>query len=388
MNISKQWAFVLGVGGGVLLFLAAWLLLAPMRPQEVAVLPTAVSPTATLLPSPTPSPSPTTTRPPARVTYSTRSPAKSVVPPPTPPEPTTPPTATPPPSPEPTLEPTPTPSTTALIGPPWLLYLNRFRAMALVPPVSADERLSTGSLWHSRYMVKNDNAIAHAEDPSNPYYDADGHRAAQNGNIFATSQLDADYIWGINFWVSAPFHLVPMIDPRLAVVGFGSYSEVGGSVQMAAVLDVGSGPLRTQPDASYPLVFPAEGSNVWVVRNSMYEWPDPLQSCPGYSRPVGAPIVLQLGDGKVTPQVSSHVLRLGDIALESCLFDETSYRNSDAYAQGVGRRILDRRDAIVIIPRYPLGVGQRYTVQVVANGQTYTWQFTTFRSAEEAAAVE
>jgi hypothetical protein len=111
----------------------------------------------------------------------------------------------------------------------------------------------------------------------------------------------------------------------------------------------------------------------------MYEWPDPLAGCPGFARPSGAPLVLQLGDGSLTPRVTSHRLMDGNQVLESCRFDETTYTNSNAFAQGTGREILNQRDAVVIIPRHELAMGRTFTVEVVANGQTYTWSFSTRR---------
>ncbi|GAB4280458.1 MAG: hypothetical protein Kow0080_33340 [Candidatus Promineifilaceae bacterium] len=321
----------------------------------------------------------TATSPPTAVSGPVISVEPTITPPPTAttapttiPEPTTTPLPTPAP------EPTPT-ETPAILGPDWLIYFNGFRAMSGLSPVTASEPLSQGSLWHSQYMVKNDDAIAHAEDPANPYYDQAGHQAAKNGNIFATSQIEANYIWSFNFWVSAPFHLVPMIDPRLQSVGYGNYNEAIGSVQMAAVMDVRSAEINPLPDVTYPIFFPGDGSSTWIVRHSLYEWPDPLESCPGFSRPTGAPIVLQIGDGSRVPQVSSHVLKIGDQTIETCLFDETSYRNSNGYAQSVGRIILDQRDAIVIMPRHPLAADQTYTVQVVVNGEVYTWSFSTVK---------
>ncbi len=57
------------------------------------------------------------------------------------------------------------------------------------------------------------------------------------------------------------------------------------------------------------------------------------------------------------------------------LFDETSYRNNDPYAEQVGREILDLSDAVVIMPRNPLIVGETYTAQVTVDGKAFTWQF-------------
>lgn len=296
------------------------------------------------------------------------------------------PTASPPPptsTPLPSATPTSTP--TATVRPPplpeWLTYLNRFRAMAGLRPVLDWEPYNAGSEHHSYYMVTNDAAIAHSQDPDHPLFDPAGDQAARNGNIFATSQTDADYVWSLNFWASAPFHLIGMLDPRLNLVGYGDHVEESGEVNMAAVLDIGSDE-GLDSGIAYPVLFPGPQSKTWVVRHSLYEWPDPLAGCPGYARPTGAPIVLFLGDGSGVPQVANHRLALGDQPLESCIFDESTYRNPDAYAEGVGRTILSLNDAVVIIPRTPLAADATYTAQVTADGQTFTWQFHTVKRPE------
>jgi uncharacterized protein YkwD len=264
----------------------------------------------------------------------------------------------------------------ANLGPEWLAYLNEFRTMGGLPLLKEMGNLTQGSLLHSRYMVVNDRAIAHSEAVENPLYDPAGHQAAVNGNIFATSQIQADYEWGINFWVSAPFHLLGIIDPELEYVGYGNHNQEIGTFHMAAVLDVGSERGNTENTVTYPLYFPGDGSVTHVVRRSLFEWPDPLGPCPGYTIPTGPPLVLQLGDGSLTPKVTDHTLLRDGAPIESCIFDETSYTNSDGYAQGVGRSILDIRDAIVVTPKDPLEGDKTYTVQITADGQVYTWSFT------------
>jgi hypothetical protein len=287
--------------------------------------------------------------------------------------------------PEPTSTPLPEPTATAtpvpIIGPPWLNLFNHVREMAGLTAVPEMFPLTTGSELHSQYMVVNDAAVAHKQDVNNPLYDPAGHNAAVNGNLFATNQTEANYIWGTNFWISAPFHLIAMLHPGLQAVGYGDFVEDGGDVKMAAVMDVRSD-REGAPDAvEYPIFFPGNGTETWVVRHSMFEWPDPVGSCPGYSRPTGAPIVVQFGDGSTKPVVSSFALLMGDKVLDACLFDEMSYRNGDSYAQKVGRTILDEQDAVVILPREPLAADAEFTVQLVANGQTYTWSFKTIKRA-------
>ncbi|MCA9986489.1 MAG: hypothetical protein KDE59_19405, partial [Anaerolineales bacterium] len=126
-----------------------------------------------------------------------------------------------------------------------------------------------------------------------------------------------------------------------------------------------------------PIYFPGDGSVTPIVRHSLYEWPDPVDSCSGYTRPTGPPIILQLGDGALTPSVSSYTFMAGDRRLAACVFTETSYTNPDPYAQSNGRYLLGAQDAIVMLPRSPLEAGQAYTVTIIANGQTYSWSFST-----------
>ena len=262
----------------------------------------------------------------------------------------------------------------------WLTYLNLFRSMGGMTPFQNSEALSYGSQLHGRYMVLNDKPTAHTENSNNPLYSAERNQAAQNGNIFATTQLEADYRWAINFWISAPFHLVNIIDPTLETVGYGDFHGDNGTFKMAGVLDVLSEKGNGTSDVTYPIYFPAPDSSTWIVRHSLYEWPDPLTSCPGYQRPAGAPIVLQLGDGSGTPRVTSFSVAVDGQVVESCLISETSYTNPDSFAQRTGRAILDDQDAIVILPRRSLQGNSTYTVNVVANGQAYTWSFSTTNS--------
>jgi hypothetical protein len=122
-------------------------------------------------------------------------------------------------------------------------------------------------------------------------------------------------------------------------------------------------------------MFPGDGTQTWIVRFSLYEWPESLASCPGYRQPSGPPIILQLGPGNVDVRTSGYSLRKGEHPVPVCAYDENSYRHDNAYQQQTGRTVLDERDAIVLIPYSPLEVGSTYTVEVVANGQSYRWSF-------------
>lgn len=282
------------------------------------------------------------------------------------------PTSTPTANPSSTPATTPTPTAVSL---DWLHYLNRFRAAAGLPLLQNDPALSAGSLLHSEYMARNDNAAARTQQPDNPLFTEAGRSAAWNGNIFAMNDGDATYLWAINFWMSAPFHALPILDPALQTVGYGNYRDDLGRVRVAAVLDVLSGRSGSSA-ATYPLTFPPHSGQTWITRQTLIEYPEPLTSCPGWRKPAGPPLIVQLGPGHLTPDVTDYSLRRGETDLAVCAFDETTYFNPDDFAQQRGRDILDRRDAVVLIPQRPLEAGQTYTARVEANGQVVEWSFT------------
>ncbi|MBK8905568.1 MAG: hypothetical protein IPM53_30580 [Anaerolineaceae bacterium] len=277
----------------------------------------------------------------------------------------------------------PTTMLTAVAPPAWLVYLNQIRASSGLPPVQESAELSAGAALHSEYMARNDNAIARTQKTDNPLFSETGRTAAWNSNIYATNISRSNDIWAFNFWLSAPFHALPLLDPSLQTVGYGHFRDDLGSVQVSAVLDVhsaprvaGTAPTPSRGQAVYPLAYPPPGGEIWVLQQSLIEYPEPLSSCPGWHKPVGAPILLQLGSGSVIPVVSEAGLSSSHGPLPLCVFDETSYVNSDEFAQARGRQILDAQDAVVLIPQQPLAVGETYSVRLVVNGETYTWSFT------------
>ena len=292
-----------------------------------------------------------------------------------------PPSATPvPPTPTPvaataTPEPQPSPTIVAL-DPDWLRYLNGFRAAAGLPSLREDSAWSAEGGLHSRYMVLSGD-VGHSEDPGNPFYSNAGNTAGDSGNIAIGNISSAPFQWAINYWLSAPFHAVPMLDPQLAVTGFGEYRDPAGIQTTGATLDVERG-LRPLPDGvQFPIMWPGNDSVTWVLRYSLPEFPAALSHCAGYSQATGAPIIIQLGDGSLTPNVTATTLLRDGEPVAHCQFDETNYTHPDAWTQRSARTILDQRDAVVIIPFAPLVPDATYAVRVDANGQTHTWSFRT-----------
>jgi len=269
--------------------------------------------------------------------------------------------------------------------PTWLEAVNEYRAQAQLPPVTENQDWSEGAWLHSRYMVKND-VIAHTEDPNNAWYSEEGLAAARSSDLVVSYNIASDHDYALGSWMQAPFHAVGILDPALSQVGYGSYHESGGRLNMGAALDVIRGLGGIPSSVQFPIQWPADGATVPLS----YYWgenPDPLTSCPGYTAPAGLPIILQIGAGELTPNVTAHSLKQGDTELEHCTLDETTYVNPNPDYQRLGRSTLNSRDAIVIIPREPLAPGATYTVSVTVNGQTITWSFTVSAAAASAQTI-
>lgn len=340
------------------------------------------TPTATVVPS-------TATRRPGpsvvqatRAATATAAPTDTAIPTATPTaEPTLSPTpeesATPtvPPSPTATAGPLPSP-TIAAAGTDWLQFVNLFRREANLPPLREETTWSLDSANHSRYMVMTGD-LRHNQDPASPYFTRSGQTAAENGNIAAGYIGSDPYEWAFNYWMSAPFHAIPILDPQLAATGFAEYRDAAGVTTVAATLDVRRGLGGLPSEVEYPVMFPRDGGLTWVLRYSLPEFPEALSTCVGYQQPTGAPIILQIGSGGAVPQVTGTALYRDGEYLAHCWFDETNYNHPVDYRQTSARLILDQRDAIVLIPQQPLLPDSTYAVRVDANGQTYTWSFRT-----------
>lgn len=349
------------------------------EPTAVAVLPdfeTTAAPTQTYTPTPGALETPEAEEAlPTSLPTATSEPTQT-------PSPTILPSPTPTPTPTDTPMPSPTPSPTEPPPPTWLTYINTFRTMAGLDEVTDNVNWSEGSRLHSLYMVETDD-ITHNPSSSSPFYTDAGRLAAENGNIAATEWHEATFFWAINYWMAAPFHGLPILDPELRAIGFGFTSKNSssgnnlGGVNVAATLDVLRGLVSPSLELiEFPISWPPDGGETWILRHSLYEYPDPLASCPGYSRPSGPPIIIQTGTGSGRPQVSSYRLTSNGNVAAACIFSESSYTNSNPTAQQSGRRILDARDAVVVIPLNPLVVGNVYEVTLTVNGETFSTSFT------------
>jgi hypothetical protein len=265
--------------------------------------------------------------------------------------------------------------------PGWLARVNLYRKLSGVPALSSNATWSNGDRLHSRYVVKN-NTLVHEEDSGNQWYTAAGAAAGVNSNVMASSQTSTTNAYAIDVWMTGPFHAVGIVDPQLHQTGYGAFRESHpGKISMAAALDVLRGLGATPGSVQFPVKYPSGTTALPIRTYPGGETPDPLSKC-GYTTPSGVPIMLQLGDGSVTPHVTAFSLKSGGAAKTACEFDETNYTNPDPSYQSLGRAVLGGRDAIVLIPRKPLAQGQTYTVSITANGHTYSWSFKVAANAQ------
>jgi hypothetical protein len=292
--------------------------------------------------------------------------------------------------------------------------LNYYRAMVRLPPVLEDPQLSQADALHARYLVKSYaeairnstiGAEAHEENPASPWYTEKGMLAAKKSDVSywqeakhpvgePVSEPVGDHApppgemlwgspgWSIDGWVGIPFHRLSLISPYLRRSGFGRYCEGAGCASALDTLsDLNQFPEHPVPFAQ-PLEFPPSGATI-AMRSLDSEWPDPLTACPGYARPAGFPVTLEVGanvDAKLgayrlTRDVKSSADSPANV--EACGFDASSYSNPDAAAEQRARNILHGFGAVVIIPRAPLDRGAGYTISMTVNGWEYKWTFST-----------
>jgi uncharacterized protein YkwD len=260
-----------------------------------------------------------------------------------------------------------------------LAFVNYYRSTARLPDVTEEPVWSSGAQLHARYSVKND-VLLHTEDPGNPWYSAAGAASAAVSNQIGNWSVTATDEWAVDTWMTAVFHAVGMLDPGLRQVGYGSYRESDGGLQMAAGLDVIRGLGSVPAGVSFPIKWPGDGMTV-PLRQHYTETPNPLTSCPGYASPSGLPVVLIFGGGDPAPVVTGHAFSQGDAPLEHCVFDGTTYVNPDANQQALGRAILRARKAITLVPRAPLTPGASYVASITVNGVVHRWTFSVAQNA-------
>ncbi len=262
----------------------------------------------------------------------------------------------------------------------WLEFVNYYRALASLPPVAEDPALTDGARKHAQYMILNNVIEPFEVSIDRQGYTPEGAAAATKSLLLGSTTSATTDEQALAYWMQGPFHALGILDPALQRTGFGSDRNPGGAIiRMAAALDIVSGLDQSAVlPGTYPVFWPDNGMTISLRSYTQgTDSPEPLTSCPGYLSPTGLPILVQVGDGSLPAvNVTSSQILQGAAPVEHCVFTESTYTNFDSNMQTRGRAVLGVRDAVVLIPRYPLVAGVKYTVSITINGQFYRWAFT------------
>ncbi len=139
----------------------------------------------------------------------------------------------------------------------WLATLNAYRALAAQAPVQDDPAASADCRLHARYIVET-NTLQHREDSASPWYTDAGDRAARESDLAAGPGPTAERA-AVEIWLTAPFHALPLVSPRLATAGYGAYTkpQAGGAFGWGGCLNVIRGQTTRPAATRYPVRWPA-----------------------------------------------------------------------------------------------------------------------------------
>ncbi|MBT9586587.1 CAP domain-containing protein [bacterium] len=257
---------------------------------------------------------------------------------------------------------------------PGLDRLNFLRSLANLPPVWENLQFNQNLQLHCQWIVNN-NDLAHSETPGSPWFTDAGNLAAEQSNLTASSAY-LTITKAVDGFITAPFHALGMLDPRLQQTGFGLFNSANavGDFHSAAGVNVLGACNGPTDGIVFPVIWPANGKTVPFTKYPGNEYPDPLTSTPGFTSPAGLPLILQFAGQ--TPIVSGFSLvQRGGAAQELAEIDARNYTNPSASCQSLVRSILGGRHAVILIPRLPLRPGATYDASIVANGVITHWSF-------------
>ncbi len=253
----------------------------------------------------------------------------------------------------------------------WLETVNSYRLGSGLSAITDEPAWSVGIVKHLVYLRDTPSALrtgqyanAHTENPASTSYTPEGAAAGGSSNLGGGQNERA----AIENWMTAPFHAIGMLRPSLQRSAFGILGTSAG-------LDVIRG-LATVASPTVPIVFPGDGA-ITRLRSFGGEFPNPLESCPGYSS-AGLPMIVLLPADPPTTGVRASMITPDGTTLgaaDICVVDEDTFVSSDAIYGPTGRSILDSSNAVLIIPRRPLTAGRHAVVLTVPGRADVSWSF-------------
>jgi uncharacterized protein YkwD len=241
--------------------------------------------------------------------------------------------------------------------------INVFRKLAGLGPVTLDPVLSKGCLAHAEYLVKNyghpstEGLGVHDEDPKLPGFNEEGRRAGKSSDIsFGIDPQEA-----VDDWMATFFHRVPLLDPDLTRVGFGSAQNQ--RVGWITVLDVFNG-----LGWSSPILCPGDQQKDVPLVYLAGERPDPIPE--SKTKKAGYPVSVTFPRGVVVKNAAAQL---------------TDERNQEiACWLSSPEKSVDpelQRNTVCLIAKEPLQPNTKYTATVSATvdgvAWSKTWTFTT-----------
>lgn len=236
--------------------------------------------------------------------------------------------------------------------------INHYRTQAGLNAVALDDASSRGCQLHAEFLAKNADALAKAkapvndEDPTLPWYTAEGRRAARQSLVFTNAPTPVMQIDDLIGTVTARLFV---LDPHLQRVGIGSAHDVGRGWRCVFDPNTGKGD-------SHILLFPAPMQDDVPLIG--------FDRIPGGYDRIGFPVTVFF------PQRS-------DVRKAEALLVDAEKKPVDIWVSSPEKPLNEKlqRTSVGVHPLLPLRPGHTYTVTVAAliNGKEWrqSWQFTT-----------
>lgn len=256
----------------------------------------------------------------------------------------------------------------------WLNLVNRIRreASSFTTPMNdwlENPDYSRGAWLHARYIVMEDFPTHY--EMGGPWDTEEGAKAGQHSILLATSFGPLPVERVIYAWLAAPFHGAMLFTDDIWHIGYGAFYRPVGLYHFAAVMDVTS-EFYDEPDrepgrlGQYFDAWPGPGTVLPYRAFVGGEWPDPLEVCPDYTYPVGAPIYIFSGASTWMWRdlISARLTDGHGREVEACVQTILDWPKDTPEGRHA-RNLMFGYGVDFLIPRHPLRRGETYRVDVV-----------------------